>query len=226
LPRNPTRPLLSRILLLIVTSVIALGAAEVLFRWYASRTFARKMPAWTENLVVVRGPQVFAFKPHATGVFPGNIDSKHTFPYRTNGEGLRESRSTPQAPRHEARARDGRFVHLGIRGRGRGSLPAGRERLLAERGRSDIEVINGGIPDFNSRQERRLLEQLISVYQPDAVFLGYVVNDGRNRARAMPRPPEEEYRHSTSWFLTEVAERLNRRLFRRRVLPSSKDHPG
>jgi len=42
----------------------------------------------------------------------------------------------------------------------------------------------------------------------------------------MPRPPEEEYRHSTSWFLTEVAERLNRRLFRRRVLPSSKDHPG
>jgi len=39
----------------------------------------------------------------------------------------------------------------------------------------------------------------------------------------MPTPPEEAYRHSRSWFLTEVAERLNRRLFRRRLLPSAKD---
>ena len=42
----------------------------------------------------------------------------------------------------------------------------------------------------------------------------------------MPTPPEEVYRHSRSWFLTEVAERLNRRLFRRRLLPSAKDNVG
>jgi lysophospholipase L1-like esterase len=96
-------------------------------------------------------------------------------------------------------------------------------RLLAERGRPDIEVINGGIPDYNSRQERQLLEQLLPIYQPDAVFLAYVVNDAEP-STAMPTPPEEVYRHAHSWFLTELAEQLNRRLFRRRVLPSAKDN--
>ena len=73
--------------------------------------------------------------------------------------------------------------------------------------------------------DRALLEKLLPVYQPDAVFLAYVVNDAE-RSTAMPTPPEEVYRHSRSWFLTEVAERLNRRVFKRRVLPSAKDNVG
>jgi lysophospholipase L1-like esterase len=105
------------------------------------------------------------------------------------------------------------------------AYPQVAERLLAERGRPDIEVINAGIPDYNSRQERQLLEQLIPIYQPDAVFLAYVVNDAEP-STAMPTPPEEVYRHSRSWFLTELAERLNRRMFRRRLLPSAKDNVG
>jgi hypothetical protein len=39
----------------------------------------------------------------------------------------------------------------------------------------------------------------------------------------MPTPPEETYRHSRSWFLTELAEVANRRLFRRKVFASAKD---
>jgi hypothetical protein len=73
--------------------------------------------------------------------------------------------------------------------------------------------------------ERQVLAQLMPVYRPDSVFLAYVVNDAEP-ATAMPIPPEEIYRHSRSWFLTEVAERLNRRVFRRRLLPSAKDSHG
>ena len=42
----------------------------------------------------------------------------------------------------------------------------------------------------------------------------------------MPTAPEEVYRHARSWFLTEAADRLNRRVFRRRVFPSAKEVVG
>ena len=70
----------------------------MLFRWYTQRTFDREFPPWTENLVVVPGAQIFAFKPHASGVFPGNVDMKRTFPYRTNAHGLRDRDRSEKAP--------------------------------------------------------------------------------------------------------------------------------
>lgn len=212
-------------LLVVLSSVISLGAAEVIFRWHAHRTFDDEFPPWTGNLVVVRGPQVFAFKPHASGVFPGNVDMKRTFPYRTNAHGLRDRDRPAKAPGSKRVLIIGDSYTWGYAVTEGEAYPQVAERLLAERGRADIEVINGGVPDYNSRQERQLLEQLLPIYQPDAVFLAYVVNDAEP-STAMPTPPEEVYRHSRSWFLTEVAERLNRRVFRRRLLPSAKDNVG
>ena len=221
--RGLTRRVAPRgVLLLLVSTVISLGLAEVAFRWYAGETFDREFPPWTGNLVVVRGPQVFAFKPHASGVFPGNVDGKRTFPYRTNDQGLRDRDRPAKAPGTKRVLVMGDSYTWGYAIAEEEAYPQVAERLLAERGRPDIEVINGGIPDYNSRQERQLLEKLMRVYQPDAVFLAYVVNDAEP-STALPTPPEEAYRHSRSWFLTEVAERLNRRLFRRRLLPSAKD---
>ena len=212
----------SRILLLTLSTVIALGSAEVIFRWYTQRTFDDEFPEWTENLVVVRGAQVFAFKPNASGVFPGSVDMKRTFPYRTNSHGLRDRDRPAKPPGTKRVLVIGDSYTWGYAVAEEEAYPQVAERLLAERGRPDIEVVNGGIPDYNSRQERQLLAQLMPIYEPDAVFLAYVVNDAEP-STAMPVPPEESYRHSRSWFLTEVAERLNRRVFRRRLLPSSKD---
>jgi lysophospholipase L1-like esterase len=215
----------SDVLLLLLSSVIAVGCAEVAFRWYMDRTFDREFPPWTGNLVVVRGAQVFAFKPNASGVFPGNVDMTRTFPYRTNAHGLRDRDRPAKAPGTKRVLVVGDSYTWGYAVAEEEAYPQVAERLLAERGRPDIEVINGGIPDYNSRQERQLLEKLMPIYQPDAVFLAYVVNDAEP-STAMPTPPEEAYRHSRSWFLTEAAERLNRRVFRRRVLPSAKDNVG
>jgi lysophospholipase L1-like esterase len=209
----------------VLSTVVAVGCAEVAFRWYADRTFDRKFPPWTGNLVVVRGAQVFAFKPNVSGVFPGNVDMKRTFPYRTNAHGLRDRDRPAKAPGTKRVLVMGDSYTWGYAVAEEEAYPQVAERLLAERGRPDIEVINGGIPDYNSRQERQLLEKLIPIYQPDAVYLAYVVNDAEP-STAMPTPPEEVYRHSRSWFLTEVAERLNRRVFRRRLLPSAKDNVG
>src|SRR5262245_12819816 len=196
-----------------------------MFRWYAQETFDRKFPPWTENLFVVRGAQVFAFKPHASGVFPGSVDMKRTFPYRTNAHGLRDRDRPAKRPGTKRVLVMGDSYTWGYAVAEEEAYPQVAERLLKERGRPDVEVINGGVPDYNSRQERQLLAQLLPIYQPDAVFLGYVMNDAEPPT-AMPVPPEESYRHSRSWLLTEVAERLNRRVFRRRLLPSAKDNVG
>lgn len=219
------RDLAFRVFVPVLSTVIALGCAEVIFRWYARWAFDAEFPPWTENLVVVRGPQVFAFKPNASGVFPGNVDANRTFPYRTNSYGLRD-RDRPPKPRGSRRVLVmGDSYAWGYAVAEEEAFPQTAERLLREGGHPDIEVINGGIPDYNSRQERQLLERLMPIYQPDAVFLTYVVNDAEP-STAMPMNPEEAYRHSRSWLLSEAAVRMNRQWFRRRVLPSSKDTFG
>jgi len=223
--RITVRELAGRALLVVLSTVLSVGCAEVAFRWYAERRFERKSPTSTEHFVMVRGAQVFAFKPHASGLAPGSVDSTRTFPFRANAHGLRDRDRPAKAPGTTRVLVMGDSYTWGYAVLEDEAYPQVAERLLAERGRPDIDVINGGIPDYNSRQERQLLEQLMPIYQPDAVFLAYVVNDAEP-STAMDPAPEEVYRHSRSWFLTEAADRLNRRMFRRQVLPSAKDVVG
>jgi lysophospholipase L1-like esterase len=205
--------------------VITLGCVEAIFRWHTHRRFERKFPKSTGDLVAIRGAQVFAFKPHASGELPGGVDPKRTFPYRTNGHGLRDRDRPAKQPGTRRVLVLGDSYTWGYAVAEEEAFPQAAERLLKARGRADIEVVNGAVPDYNSRQQRQLLAQLLPIYQPDAVFLAYVVNDAEP-CTAMPVPPEETYRHARSWFVTEAAVLLNRHVFRRRLLPTAKDDAG
>lgn len=211
-----------RLLAAILASAIALGIVELMFRAFVQRTYDAEYPPWTENLVAVPGPQVFEFKPHASGVFPGNADPTRTFSYRTNGHGLRDRDRSPKSAGSSRVLVVGDSYTWGYAVGEDEPFPQAAERMLKDRGAAHIEVINGGIPDYNTRQARRLLERLIPIYTPDAVFLAYVVNDAEP-STALPTPPEEIYRHTSSWFLTELAEVSNRRLFGRALFPSRKE---
>jgi lysophospholipase L1-like esterase len=214
-----------RLIAIVSTTVIAAASAEAMFRWYVRLTFDAEFPPWTENLTALSGPQVFEFKPYASGVFPGNADTSRTFPYRVNLHGLRDrDRSAKTSGAHRVLVIGDSYT-WGYAVAEDEAFPQTAERLLRERGYPDIEVINGGVPDYNSRQERQLLERLIPNYRPDAVFVAYVVNDAEP-STAMPATPEETYRHANSWFLAELKEVANRRLFRSTVLQSEKDTPG
>ena len=220
-----SRVFVLRVLVVAVAIVIAVACAEAMFRWHVRRTFDDEFPPWTENLIPLRTPQVFEFKPNAAGVFPGNVDMTRTFPYRTNRHGLRD-RDWPEKKSDEKRVLVvGDSYTWGYAVAEEEAFPQTAERLLAARGRPEVDVINGGVPDYNSRQQRQLLERLLPVYRPDAVFLGYLVNDAEP-STAMPVPPEETYRHAHSWFLAELQETANRRLFRRRVFDSKKETVG
>jgi hypothetical protein len=193
--RVPGRTSAMRLLTLVLASVVALGIAELMFRWFLLRTYDAEYPPWTENLVAVPGPQIFEFKPHASGVFPGNVDSTRTFSYRTNAHGLRDSDRSPKDARTTRILVMGDSYTWGYAVAEDEAFPQTAERILKERGDMDVEVINGGIPDYNTRQERRLLERLIPIYTPDTVLLAYVVNDAEP-STALPTPPEEIYRHT------------------------------
>jgi lysophospholipase L1-like esterase len=223
--RFSARAVALRLVVLVVATVIAALGAEAMFRWYVWHTYDAEFPPWTENLVPVPGPQIFQFKPKASGVFPGNVDSSRTFPYRTNWQGLRDRDRAAKQPGTTRVLVIGDSYTWGYAVAEDEAFPQTAERLLKERGYSHIEVINGGVPDYNSRQERQLLERLLPVYRPDAVVLGYLVNDAEP-STAMPVPPDEVYRHADSWFLAELQDVANRRLFRRRVLPSRKETAG
>jgi lysophospholipase L1-like esterase len=211
-----------RLLVLVVTTATTLACAELAFRWHVRRRFELKFPAHTENLVRLPAPQVFEFKPHASGVFPGGVDQDRTFPYRTNDHGLRDRDRLGKTPGTRRVLVLGDSYTWGYAVAEEEAYPPTAERLLKDRGHPDIEVINGGVPDYNSRQQRQLLERLLPVYQPDAVFLGYVVNDAEP-STALPTPPDETYRHARSWFLAELSEVSNRHLFKRQVLDTRKD---
>ena len=213
---------LQRLLLVTLATGIALGLAEWMFRRHTEVEFAEQLTRPTGNLVVLRGPQMFALKPHASGVFPGDVDTQRLFPYRTNAHGLRDRDRSPKQPGTRRVLVIGDSYTWGYAVAEEEAYPQTAERLLRERHRPDIEVINGGVPDYNSRQERQLLAQLMPIYQPDAVFVGYVVNDAEPPT-SVPVPPEETYRHAHSWFLSDTADHLNRHVFRRRILPSTRE---
>jgi lysophospholipase L1-like esterase len=211
-----------RLLVLVVTTVVTLLCAEMVFRWHIRRRFELKFPQSTDNLVRLPAPQVFAFKPNASGVFPGGVDATRTFPYRTNAHGLRDRDRSEKGPGVTRVLVLGDSYTWGYAVDEDEAYPQTAERLLRKRGHPGIEIINGGIPDYNSRQQRQLLERLMKTYEPDAVVLSYVMNDAEP-STALPTPPDETYRHATSWFLAELAEISNRHLFKRRVLRTNKD---
>src|SRR5688500_17844404 len=139
------RTSLMRLLTLVLASIIGLGIAELMFRGFLLRTYDAEYPPWTENLVAVPGPQIFEFKPHASGVFPGNVDSTRTFSYRTNAHGLRDRDRSPKGDRTSRILVIGDSYTWGYAVAEDEAFPQIAERILKERGEANVEVINGGI---------------------------------------------------------------------------------
>jgi len=207
---------------MMLSTAIGLGFAEVLFRRHTHVEYADHLSHGTGNLIVVPGPQMFAFKPGASGELPGSVDATRKFSYRTNAHGLRDRDRSAKRPGTKRVLVLGDSYTWGYAVAEEEAYPQVAERRLGERHHPDIEVINAGIPDYNSRQERQLLARLMPIYEPDAVFLAYVVNDAEPPT-SVAVPPEETYRHAYSWFLSDTADHLNRHVFKRRVLPSTRD---
>jgi hypothetical protein len=107
----------------------------------------------------------------------------HSFQVNSDANGLRASTHTVKKP-------DGvfRILLLGCSttfGWGvadADSLPAQLERSLKKSGYGNVEVINGGQPGYSSFQGRRFYSEVAAQYEPDLVFLGFLIQDSRKVA--------------------------------------------
>jgi hypothetical protein len=131
-------------------------------------------------------------------------------PYRTNAAGLRDE------PRGAKRAEVPRVLVLGDSytfGWGVSdaeAYPQRTEVLLGDRG-IRAEVVNAGVPGYNTEQEESLLAEMWPRYQPDMVVVGYVMNDAEPQVN-VPQPPAVTFRYAVSWAWEDAREQFMRRL--------------
>jgi lysophospholipase L1-like esterase len=124
----------------------------------------------------------FRLKPLAHDVrsYP-TVGSRAGFdvPYRINSQGLRDVERPVEKPAGTQRiAVLGDSIAFGFGVEREQAFPALLERRLAERfpGRP-IEVLNFGVPGYDTAQEAALLEQVAAPFAPDLVLITYFVND-------------------------------------------------
>ena len=117
--------LVSRVLLVVLSTVISVGCAEVVFRWYTERTFDRE---FRHGPGPGHGPRSAGLRLQAPCVRGVSRKRGQEADVSLSHQRAWPARSRPacQGAGHEARARHGRLLHLGICRRGGGSVSTGR----------------------------------------------------------------------------------------------------
>ncbi|MSR77105.1 MAG: SGNH/GDSL hydrolase family protein [Candidatus Omnitrophica bacterium] len=81
-----------------------------------------------------------------------------------------------------------------------------------------IEVINAGIPGYNTVQEFSLLREIHDKILPDKVILVFSTNDAEPQ-HTVPSDPHEIYRFVPSWLWEDLKEAVNQNLLPGDPLP-------
>jgi hypothetical protein len=205
------RSLWASVALGLASTAISLVLAELVYRAVLEARYRTRVAGFTsETWELLPGdPRVFRLPASHVGRVKMLWADEYA-PYRTNADGLRD------APRGERRAGVARVLVFGDSytfGWGVADsepYPQRAEALLRADGLA-VEVINAGVPGYNTEQEALLLAALLPRHRPDMVVLGYVVNDAEPQNN-VPQPPGATYRWALSWAWEDAREQVMRRL--------------
>lgn len=198
------------IALALVSTTVALLAGELAYRAILEARYRAQVARFTSDTwqLVPDSPLVFRLPASHQGRVP--LLGAKDVPYRTNADGFRDA--TRGAKRHGVP----RVLVLGDSytfGWGIANVepyPQRAEAMLRGRG-IDAEVINAGVPGYNTEQEAFLLDELLPRYRPDMVVVGYAMNDAEPQMN-VPQPPGTTYRYAISWAWEDARELVMRRL--------------
>ncbi|MFH1744198.1 MAG: GDSL-type esterase/lipase family protein [bacterium] len=188
-----------RLLLVVVSCLAALGILELACRVIGVGSPNPHLTEETGLFVPVSDPEI------SYRLKPGFERSVYGTSVRINSRGLRESESVDYGA-HEGVFRIlclGDSVVFGFGVPQERSFPAAMEALLNSRGEIRFQVVNTGVPGYNTVQEVRFLEVEGCRYLPDLVLLSLVIND-----------PEGVRSLDSEGHLLPVAEDIWLRLFR------------
>jgi lysophospholipase L1-like esterase len=205
-PKARHLDLASRLALAAAAAVLTVAVCEVGFRVTVSALQERRRAAFEHPLLVPTEDPVleYVLRPGVTrhNPIPGT-DAKWT--YSVNALGLRGDAPDP-----------GR-LHVVILGDSYAfgwavaedvTLPRQLQRELDELSLADtVQVLNGGVPGYNTEQQARFLETRWAALDPRALVVTVVVNDGEPQW-SIPSSPRQRYRDSTIWLLAEARWRL------------------
>lgn len=173
--RSPVRLVLEPVAIvaatLLVLAVIAEGALRL----------AYPMPPILEGRLDVRGLVRLSSSPETVWeLAPGVDKSIPGMAVHTSSAGLRDREYTVTRPSDVRRiAFMGDSVVFGYGVSQEDTAPKALERMLNERNRTTrYEVMNFGVPGYNTEQEYVTLRDRVLAYHPDIVVLGFVMNDG------------------------------------------------
>jgi lysophospholipase L1-like esterase len=201
------------LLLFLVSLLVALVLAEIVFRAFATFEWRRAVKYHRHELY-----QMLPDDPREYGLHPGvsreNLipDSGLTWTYRINSDGFRGDEFDVESHRK-------RILFIGDSytfGWGvdqEETLTRAVERALARPPfRLEADAWNLGVPGYNTEQEFHLLNQVLDLYSPDMVVLGFVMNDAQPQYNVHERP-SVRYRYVRSWLLAFLKEQMNLYLY-------------
>ena len=197
------------LVLLLVSSLLALIVAEFIFRAYKQIGWQRAVKYHQHMLYLMLpdSPLEYALRP---GVNRENevVDSGIKWSYQLNADGFR-------GDEFDVQSNNKRVLFIGDSytfGWGvdqQEVLPYQLEQLLAGPPYAmDVDIYNLGVPGYNTVQEFHLLNQVLDRYSPELVMVGYVMNDAQPQANVHERP-SVRYRYVRSWLLAFIKEQYN-----------------
>lgn len=198
------------IALALVATAVALIAGELAYRAILEARYRALVASFTSETWQLLPGSPLVFRLPASHDGRVRLLGAKDVPYRTNADGFRD------ATRGAKRNGVPRVLVLGDSytfGWGVADVepyPQRAEALLRERG-IDAEVINAGVPGYNTEQEAFLLDELLPRYRPDMVVVGYVMNDAEPQMN-VPQPTGPTYRYAISWAWEDARELVMRRL--------------
>src|SRR3989304_2519288 len=83
---------LGRLLLLLVSTGVSLGAAELVYRAYLNRAFRKQVATFPSSAwnLLPDSPREFSLPPNRIGKMVFEVDPTRSVPYRTNSGGFRD----------------------------------------------------------------------------------------------------------------------------------------
>jgi lysophospholipase L1-like esterase len=201
--------LVGSLVLLVISSVIALGLAEYIFRAVKEMRWRNSAESWQHELfsLLPDSPLEYQLYPGVTreNQIP---DTGKTWRYRINSEGFRGDNFDPGDNRKRVLFIGDSYT-FGWAVDEDEVLTEAVERVLVEPLYEPlIDALNLGMPGYNTVQEYHLLNQVVDRYGPDLVVLGYVMNDGEPQRIVLERP-SVRYKYVTSWLLSYIKEQIN-----------------
>ncbi len=172
------RPRVTRVEVLAAALVVSILFGEGLARWLglASPPGGDRIRWWTQFIRPSDAPLlVWELVP---GAAVEGREAHGSVLYRVNSMGLRGRAIDPRKGSGVFRVLAlGDSFTFGLEGSEEDSLPSQLERLANARSSVRIEVLNGGTPGYNTRQELAWLLQRGLTLEPDLVILGVAVGD-------------------------------------------------